>query len=82
MTPDFLPKLLSALRGSHLAYKESAVATYEQLRNLDFNSMRQAIVHNDVCTDNVLFDKLKLVVILDLEESGVNAALLDIASGI
>jgi len=82
MTPHFLPPHVEILRTSQLPYKEPALASYERLRTLDFYSLPQAIIHNDVYTGNLLFEGSKLTTILDWEETAVSAAILDVASGI
>jgi len=82
MTPNFLPRFMESLQNSHLTYKDQALASYERLRTLDFNSMPQAIIHNDVYRGNLLFNGLNLIAIIDWEESATGAAILDVASAI
>ena len=82
MTLDFLPRFMESLQNSHLTYKDQALASYERLRTLDFNSMPQAIIHNDVYRGNLLFNGLNLIAIIDWEESATGAAILDVASAI
>ena len=82
MTPGFLSRLMVLLQNSQLPYKDQALASYERLRLLDFNSMPQAIIHNDIYRGNVLFDGLNLIAIIDWEESVTGAAILDVASAI
>lgn len=80
MTPAFITRLMESLQNSHLPYKDQALASYEMLRRLDFDSLPQAIIHNDVCRDNLLFDGSNLIAMIDWEESVTGAAILDVAS--
>jgi homoserine kinase type II len=80
MSPAFITKHMDVLQKSHLPYKDQALASYEKLRKLDFDSLPQAIIHNDVYRDNLLFDGVNLVGMIDWEEATVWAAILDIAT--
>jgi len=82
MSPTFMTRHMEALQNSHLPYKDQALASYKRLRMLDFDSLPQAIIHNDVYRDNVLFDGSYLIGIIDWEESITWAAILDVASAI
>lgn len=82
MTPAFITRLMESLQNSHLPYKDQALASYERLGLLDFISMPQAIIHNDIYRGNLLFDGLNLVAIIDWEETVTGAAILDVASAI
>jgi homoserine kinase type II len=82
MTPTFITRLMKSLQNSHLPYKAQALASYERLGMLDFISMPQAIIHNDIYRGNLLFDGLTLVAIIDWEETVTGAAILDVASAI
>ena len=64
---------MELLQNSHLPYKAQAMASYETLRKLDFISMPQAIIHNDIDRGNLLFDALNLVAIIDWEETVTGA---------
>jgi homoserine kinase type II len=80
MTPTFINRIMESLQNSRLPYKDQALASYERLGILDLDSLPQAIIHNDVCRDNLLFDGSNLIAMIDWEESATWAAILDIAS--
>lgn len=80
MTADYLTRCMESLQNSHLPYKDQALASYERLGMLDFDSLPQAIIHNDVCRENLLFDGSNLIAMIDWEESVTWAAILDVAS--
>jgi len=82
MNREFIPELLDLLQSAPLQYREHAFASYEKFRQLDLTGLPQSIVHNDVYPGNLLFDGPVLKVVLDWEEVGIDAAVLDVGHAV
>ena len=82
MNRKFMWDMLKHLHGSCLQYREEAFQSSEKFLDWDLSHLPQAIVHNDVYPDNMLFDGPALKAVLDWEEVGINAAVLDVGHAV
>lgn len=79
---DYLPTKLAELKGQSFKYVTKALETYEQLKDINFDSFPQVLIHGDITLDNLLFRREELQAILDWEQVGVGAAIMDFAASI
>ena len=82
MTRTFLKNMLKELQAANLQYRDQAIQSCEKFLDWDLSHLPQAIVHNDVYPDNMLFDGPDLKTILDWEETGVGAAVMDVGHAV
>jgi homoserine kinase type II len=79
---DYLPTKLAELKGQSFKYVTKALEKYEQLKDINFDSFPQVLIHGDITRDNLLFKGEELQAILDWEQTGVGAAIMDLAASI
>ena len=79
---DDLSTKLAELKGQSFKYVTKALETYEQLKDINFDSFPQVLIHGDITRDNLLFREEELQAILDWEQAGVGAAIMDLAASI
>ena len=82
MDRGYMRGMLEQLRETPQEYTERSFLSYEKFRDLDLGHLPQSIVHNDLYPDNLLFEGFSLKAVLDWEEVGVDAAVMDIGQGV
>ncbi len=79
---NYIATRLTELQGRPIKYVMEAIETYERLKDIDFTQFPQVLIHGDITQDNLLFQDDNLLAILDWEQSGVGAAIMDLAASI